>query len=211
MATRAAIEAQIADDLSRDDLTSQITDAVDTAIRAYEEQRFYFNEAYRVTATLSSSAMSIALSDIHPRMVEFDRVRLLINGIDMYDLYQRDYAWVMARQDILTYSPPIEYAIYAEKVQFDCGADQAYPVIFDGIKSLGNSASDSYSANDASAWFNAARELIRHRARREVYMHVILDADLAGAAKIAEDDAFNTLMSKTNQRASTGMIRPDSF
>lgn len=211
MATRSTIEAQIADDIARDDLPSQISAAVDTAIRAYEEQRFYFNEAYRITATLSSSAMSIALASISPKLCEMDRVRVLIGGIDMYDLYKRDYAWIMARQDIITFAPPSEYCIYGEAVQFDCGADTAYPIIFDGVKLLGSSASDSYSANDTSAWFNAARELIRNRAKREVYMHVTKDPDGAATAKMAEDDAFNTLMTKTNQRASTGLIRPDVF
>jgi membrane carboxypeptidase/penicillin-binding protein len=186
---------------------------VEVAIRAYQEERFFFNEAYRVTATLSSSIATIAMTAIGTRFYDFDRVRLLRSTGNYIDLYQRDYDWVMSRQDAVTYTQPAEWCLYNETVHFDSNADQAYAIVFDGLKSLGSTATDSYSVSSSVSWFSTsgARELIRHRARRELYMHVLKDNDLAAAAKMAEDDAYDTLKTRTNARTSTGFLRPTEF
>lgn len=209
--TRTGLEAQIADDLIRSDLTVQIGEAVQTAIDAYANERFWFNEAYRVTATLTVSTASIAMTALSVRFLDFDRVRLLRSAGNFIDLYHRDYDWIMSRQDAVTYCQPAEYCVYGDALHFDSFGDASYTLYLDGIKSLGNAASNTYSASSSITWFAEARELIRHRAKREVYAHVLKDIELAGAAAAAEYDAFNALKGKTNQRVSTGAIRPTEF
>ncbi len=210
MATRSDIEAQIADDLARSDLTGQITAAVNTAIRAYRFERLGFNEAYRVTATASISADFLALTDIPVRFRRIDRLRLVRSAGDYLDLYRRDYDWIMSRQDVRVVCQPAEYAVYNSTIHFDSMADQTYVLLLDGIKELGN-ASSSYSAQDASAWFNDARELIRHRAKRELYANVLKDMELAAAASASEKDALNTLKAELGEQNGTGFIRPTEF
>ena len=209
--TRTGLESQIADDLARGDLGIQIGEAVQTALDAYVNERFWFNEAYRVTATLPISTASIALSALSVRFEDFDRVRLLRTGGNFIDLYKRDYDWIMSRQDAVTYTQPAKYCVYGDTLQFDSFGDQAYTLYIDGIKSLGNAASNTFTASDSTTWFSTARELIRHRAKRELYAHVIKDMELAAAAAAAEGDAFNELKDKTNQRVTTGFIRPTEF
>lgn len=211
--TRAGLEAQIANDLIRADLAVEIGEAVETAINAYENERFWFNEAYRVTATLSISAATVALSAMPSRFLLLDRVRLLRSTNNFIDLYPRDYAWIMARQDAVTYTQPAEYCVYGEFIQFDTFANQAYTLYCDGIKSLGNSAtaSDSYTPSSSVAWFTDARELIRHRAKLEIYAHVIKDFELAGASAAAEYDALNALKARTSRLTGTGLLRPTEF
>ena len=211
MTTRSQVEAQIADDLARSDLTSQITAAVNTAIRSYRFERLGFNEAYRVTATLSVSADTLAFTDISVRFRKFDRVRLVRNAGDYLDLYHRDYDWIMSRQDVRVICQPVEYAIYNNTVHFDSMADQTYTLLIDGLKELGNAASASYSAGDTSAWFNDARELIRHRAKREVYANVLKDMELAAAAGAAEKEALRILKAEAGEERTTGAIRPTEF
>lgn len=211
MATRSDIEAQIADDLARSDLTTQISNAVNAAIRAYRFERLGFNEAYRVTASLSVSTAFIALTDISPRFRKIDRIRLLRNSNDYIDLYHRDYDWLMSRQDAYALSMPMEFAVYNNSIHFDSFSDTTYTLAIDGIKELGSAASASYSAADASAWFNDARELIRHRAKREVYAHVLKDMELAAASAAAEKEAYDMLKSELGEVATTGSIRPTEF
>lgn len=211
MTTRSQVEAQIADDLARSDLTSQITAAVNTAIRSYRFERLGFNEAYRVTATLSVSADTLAFTDISVRFRKFDRVRLVRNAGDYLDLYHRDYDWIMSRQDVRVICQPVEYAIYNNTVHFDSMADQTYTLLIDGLKELGNATSASYSAGDTSAWFNDARELIRHRAKREVYANVLKDMELAAAAGAAEKEALRILKAEAGEERTTGAIRPTEF
>ena len=211
MATRSDIEAQIADDLARSDLSSQIGRAVDAAIRAYRFERLGFNEAYRVTATLSVSTAFIALTAISSRFRKIDRVRLLRNSADYIDLYHRDYDWIMSRQDAYALSQPGEFTVYNNSLHFDSFADQTYTLVIDGIKELATGTTASYSAGDATAWFNDARELVRHRAKREVYAHVLKDMELASAAAAAEKDAYDILKAENNVVETTGGIRPTEF
>lgn len=210
-ATRSIVEAEIADDLQRNDLATQITKAVDTAIRAYEEERFFFNEADKVSVTLSSSVCFIAQSALPVRFSKLDRVRVVKSATFYDELCKRDCAWIMAQQDIITSGQPYEYCVYSERLQFDNYADINYTLILDGIKSLSGNASDTFSASSGVAWFNQGRELVRHRAKREIYMHVLKDANLAAMAKLAEQEAFDTLKGKTNARVATGIIRASDF
>lgn len=209
--TRQQLEAQIADDLARSDLSSQITAAVDAAIRAYRFERLAFNEAYRVTATVSVSADFLALSGISVRFRKIDRLRLVRTAGDYLDLYRRDYDWIMSRQDVRVICQPAEYAIYNNTIHFDSMADQSYTLLLDGLKDLSNAASASFSAGDTTAWFNDGRELIRHRAKREVYAHVLKDMELASAAMAAEKDALRTLKAEAGEERTTGHIRPTEF
>lgn len=212
MANRTDLETKIADDLARSDLATQIAYAVDTAIKAYEEERFWFNEVYAVTATLSSSTVYLDLTALPVGFADIDRLRLQRSANDYIDLYRRDYDWIMSRQDAISYVQPAEYCLYGQKIQFDSYSDRQYVLVIDGLKLLADTvASNSYSSGSVAAWFNEARELIRHRARRELYMHVILDDNMAKSAKVAEDDAYETLKSKTNARTATGFVRPTQF
>lgn len=210
MTTRSDIEAQIADDLARTDLTSQITAAVNTAIRSYRFERLGFNEAYKVTATLSTSADVMTLASISVRFRKLDRLRIVRAAGDYLDLYHRDYDWIMSRQDVRVVCQPAEYAVYNSAIHFDSMADQDYTLYLDGIKELGN-ASASYSAGDTSAWFNDARELIRHRAKRELYANVLKDMELAAAAGAAEKEAHRIIKAELGEQISTGFIRPTEF
>ena len=210
MTTRSDIEAQIADDLARTDLTSQITAAVNTAIRSYRFERLGFNEAYKVTATLSTSADVMTLASISVRFRKLDRLRIVRAAGDYLDLYHRDYDWIMSRQDVRVVCQPAEYAVYNNAIHFDSMADQDYTLYLDGIKELGN-ASASYSAGDTSAWFNDGRELIRHRAKRELYANVLKDMELAAAAGAAEKEAHRIIKAELGEQISTGFIRPTEF
>ena len=210
MTTRSQVESQIADDLARSDITSQISEAVNTAIRSYRYERLGFNEAYRVTATLSISADFLALSGLSVRLRKIDRLRLVRSAGDYLDLYHRDYDWIMSRQDVRVLCQPAEYALYNNTLHFDSMADQTYTLYLDGIKELGNTSA-SYSAGDTSAWFNDGRELIRHRAKRELYAHVLKDMELASAAGAAEKDALRTLKAEAGEERTTGTIRPTEF
>src|SRR5690606_40515951 len=44
MATKALLKQRIQDDLDRTDITTQISSAIDDAIKFYQQRRFFFNE-----------------------------------------------------------------------------------------------------------------------------------------------------------------------
>ena len=209
--TRQTLEGQIADDLARGDLSSQITDGVNAAIRAYRFERLGFNEAYRQTATLSASSNVLALSSVAVRFRKIDRLRLKMSTNNYMELWKRDYDWLMTLQETDATATPSEYCLYANRVYFDSKPPTNSELLIDGIKELTTNASASYSMGDTSAWFNDGRELIRHRAKREVYAHVLKDFELASMAGAAEQEALRILKCEDNEERSTGFLRPTQF
>lgn len=212
MATLTTLKSQIADDLQRSDIDSQIETSILNAIRAWEHERFGFNERYAVTATLSTSVDAVALSSLPVRFLEIDRLRIQLGDNRTWDdLYARDYYWIMSRQDIKQLAQPLEYCVYADRIHFDTLANKNYPMLIDGLQRLGTS-SGSYSASSSDAWFNEARDLIRARAKIDLYLHVIRGGqDQANQMAAAEQQAYKFLKGRVNQLQSSGRVRPSEW
>ncbi len=208
MTTRYQLEPQIIDDIDRTDINTQVSTAVETAIRMHEHERYWFNTVAKVTATLSSSTAFVPFTDLPYRFLEIDRIRIQRNTNYYWDLMARQRDWLFDRQDVIVYTEPSEYAVYANTLQFDNYADQSYPLIMDGLVSLGNTASNTYSTSSSVAWFGEARDMIRAAAKKDLFLHVIKDPEQAVAMGVVETGVKNILKSKANQVAATGQIRP---
>jgi hypothetical protein len=209
---RTDLESQIADDLARSDLADEITAAVNWALQYYQDDRFVFNEYKNCSATLSSSLnfLSMAVPPLTCRFQKIDRLRIEADNV-YTELYVRDYEWIMNTQDNLQFGRPCAYCIYADSFQFDIGADQNYTINIDGVINLGSQASASFSANDTSAWFNDAAELIRSAVKRNLYNHIIKDERMASMAVEAEQDAYSMLKGQLTRKKSSGFIRPRMY
>ena len=140
-----------------------------------------------------------------------DRLRIKLSSNTFLDMYHRDYDWIMSRQDTNLTAQPVEFTIYNEKFQFDSYSDSIYLLTIDGIKSLGSTATDSYSIASAVAWFNEGRELVRAAAKRDLYTHVVKDFEFAVAMKQVEEDEYRRLKGRTNRLKSSGAVRPTEF
>ncbi len=206
MATLADLRARIADDLDRSDLTSQIDAAIRDAVEHYESERFVFNEVVGATATFSSSVDSIPLASLPVAFTRVDRIRIDDGGADLVDLVPRDYAWLMAAQDARAVARPVEYCIYADRIQLDSRPDRDYAAILDGVRRI----STASAATDSSAWFNDGKRLVRARAKAELYAHVIKEFPQAEAMAAVERREYRALKQKLNTRNS-GRVRPTEF
>lgn len=210
--TRADIEAQVADDLARTDLSTQITTTMDWALNYYADDRFFFNEVTHASVTLSSSLnfMPLTTPPQQYKFLKFDRMRVLLNGM-LYEVIPSDYDLVMAYQDGNTLGRPCNYCIHGDKVQFDTMADQNYALDLDGIVSLGTGDSATFTAASEAAWFNIAGELMRSAIKRNLYGHIIKDERMASMAVEAEQDAYSMLKGMTTRKKSSGFIKPRWF
>lgn len=207
MATLADIQAQIADDLARDDLTTQIGTAIRYAVREYEDVRFWFNEFFRVTATLSVSTDTITFTALGITPLEIDRISLQRSSSNWLELKHANGDQLEYLRDVTITNIPTEWAIQGDAIVFDCLASSTYPVVLDGVKQI----STASASTDASAWFNAGRDLIRSAAKRDLYTHVIKDPEQAAMSERAEMKALKRLKAKTTSKRATGYVRAQQF
>lgn len=210
MSTLGTMEDRIIDELARSDLQSQIRKAIQSAVKHYERQRFYFNET-QVTLTTSSSQEYYSSADNAdiPNLVEIDSVRQTI-GSTHEPLNERDFAYIDAvSSSSSAFGDPTDYAYYAQKLRFYPVPNQARTIVVSGVKKLATLS----TTTDTNAWMTDAEELIRMRAKCDVFANVIRDVsgEELARCKQYEMDALNELRGETAQRTMTGRTRPTQF
>lgn len=211
MTTYGAMQDRIADELDRTDLTTQIQKAIQTAIEKYERKRFYFNEARSLTFTTVDGQefyTSADATDI-PNLLFIDNVKLTISASDKIDLDRADYSELeyLSTNSTTDEGQPTCYAYYAKQLRLYPIPDAAYAVRVSGVFAL----SDLSATADTNAWMTDAEALIRSRAKREIFTHVIRDVEGAQAMAQAEAEELQSLNQATNARSSTGTILPTEF
>lgn len=203
MSTYGVMQTRIADEIVRSDLTSQIQYAILDAIKAYEAESFWFNRLYRSTASVSTGEYYIPLPS---NVLAIDKIILQVNSSVEDYLVPRDARFILEAQTPLYSNQPKEFAVYGDRILFDAQSDAVYPLYINGTEKF-----TAPSANgDTSAWFVEAEELIRNRAKANLYLDVIMDADNYAKCKQREKEAFDYLKAKSNVRGS-GRVRPTWF
>ena len=196
MSTRTIMIARIADEMDRSDLTTQIGNAIDTAIQTYEGQRFWFNESTDTYTTTSGTDKYAQPSDL----ILLDSLVITVNGRN-YPLSPRSWGWY---QDNLTDSSitgqPHSYTVFKTYEYLYPIPDNTYTVTRAYIWKL-------VITNDTNAWYVEAEPLIRTEAKRILNFHVI--RDLTEGQKMQDEAArlLTMLKNKTVDRISSGRVR----
>lgn len=206
--TYGTMQDRIADELSRSDLTSSIQNAIQTAIKYYERRRFYFNETQNsFSASASQEYYGSADATFIPSMALIDSLTITVNGTT-YPVRSRTWAYIDQVQTNSGYvGDPTDYVYYNRQIRF-------YPIPQQSDRTFNISFIERFdtlsATTDTNAWMIDAEELIRCRAKYEIYMHKIQNAEKAGLMKAAEADALTVVEGETFGRIS-GKIRPTSF
>lgn len=197
------MKTRIASEIRRSDLTTQIADAINTAIGAYQEQRFFFNESRDLTFTTVASQEFYSSSD--------DADIGLIKKIDYVKIYLDDQPHVLevedpARMEWLSQNgtqtgEPLYYCFYQRKFRLYPIPEDAYTVRIGGQIKLAAPASDDEADNP---WMIEAERLIRSRAKYELALHVLRDTKLAEEMASAVQEAEAQLRRDTNAQTQQG-------
>lgn len=203
MSNYETMTGRIAREIHRSDLTTEIEEAVLTAITQYEGERFWFNETH--TSLTASQTQYYALpADI----IEIDSITIDINGED-YPLIPRTYQYL---EDLAVSSDtyqgyPRDYAIYEDQLRIYPAASSAYVMRISYHARL-----QSLSAStDSNGWMTHAEKLIRSEAKSDLYRHVIHDERKADSMKTAALEALDKLLRRSQGKLSTGYLRPTEF
>lgn len=212
MSTLSVMKARIADELARDDLTSQIAYAISDAIEAYQDERFYFNESRAITFTTVAdqefydSDDAAALATI----TKIDYVMIYV-GDQPYELLALKPADMeSASVNGTSTGQSSWYTYYNQQFRLYPVPSDAWTVRIGAAVTVDAPASDAETGN---AWMTKAERLIRSRAKLELALHVLKDQDLAATMSEAVTEAYEQLKERTNQitQVGEGRVAPMCF
>lgn len=203
------LQALIATDIQRPDLTSDITQAIFDAIKCYQNRRWYFNETNTSlwnTVTAQEFYTVIDSPDI-PNYLKIDHLKITTGGTSRFVLKQRDWDWIdNVAVNTTSVGQPTDFCYYEQKVRLYPIPDAVYPMRFSGVLRLATLVNPA----DTNAWVNTsdAEPLIRAHAKWALANNVIFDDDLASRCEKAVNLALTNLQAATRRRLGTGRVAP---
>lgn len=209
MATLADMKARIAEEIFRDDLGSAIAREITSAIKFYQRQRFWFDESREIVfPTVPGQEFYGSAADVRiPSLIRIDYVQATQNT--------RPMTLDMASPEILdlwsgtpSAGPPSSYSYFQGRLRLYPVPNEAYPVRIAAHYRVEPPATDT---EDDNPWMNEAEELIRSRAKRNLYLHSLGDQAMGAVMKAAEDEALAALRIETSARTQVTNLQPDCF
>lgn len=195
MATRGALKTQILDDLNRTDMTAAASSAISSAISHYEKERWYFLEGVTDLTTSSSAAYYALPSDL----LDPDNILITLSG--KQPLVEVPFL-EMDRKDTGQYfGAPSEWTMYQNKIRVYPVPDQTYTLTIAYHKML-----DTTSDSASNAWTNVAKDLIRHRAVKEICLSKLKDIEGGQVANEQEKEEYSRLQGFNVQRQTTSKL-----
>lgn len=214
MSTYGTMQTRIADEILRDDIPSQIQNAIQSAILLWEGQRFVFNERRFLISTVAGQeyydwpAMTDtagAALESGVSLLEIDSITITDSG-STYPLTDRTQEWMDEYSTTATEytGTPCDYAIYADQLRLSPVPDAAYPLTLSGLARLKTLSATS----DTNAWMVEGEPLIRAQAKVIIYRDVLHNERGLAFAQNAVDTALLALERKHLAKAGVGRIAP---
>jgi hypothetical protein len=202
MTTLAIMKARIANELRRDDLTSDIADAITSAIDAYNHELLYFNE-FRTTTFNTVAGQSIYTSSDEATLGRILKIKyaFLLVGTIPYKMCQRHIEEVENWNLWTGYSgEPDQYAWFGQQLHISPIPGDVYTVRLGAYLKMAAPA----DADIGNVWMTDAERLIRCRAKGELYTHVIKLPAKAEEMFAMAEEALAQLKEKTRNMSEVG-------
>lgn len=212
MTTLAVLKAEIADDLARSDLTTQVASAITAAIKFYKNQKFWFNETRTQTfATVDGQSTYSASDDTDiPLWFSLDQVLLIDSSSEVHELRlvspSKMELWLTGSTP--TEGQPHSYTYFAKSFRFYPVPDGVYTIKPIGAIEKAAPATDGEADN---VWMLEAYELVRARAKAKLYRNVIRQTDKAVEMEQEERDWLQNLRGAGSKRVGSGRIEATQF
>lgn len=211
MSDYGTMQSRIADELDRSDLTSQIQNAIQDAIKFYQKDAFWFNDASDTFPTVDgteSYTIHTATAST-TKFAEILSVTATLSGGTTYPLFRKTYEEIDAKQHNATTSKghPLEYAIFSEDMRLYPVPNGVYTITISGTVELSALSADV----DTNAWMVEAEPLIRHKATEIVNRNVVRDHMEADRHEREAFKWFSSLQDRTTQLLATGTPQRTRF
>lgn len=187
-----------------------------TAIRFYQNNRFWFNESESVTFNTVVGTTDYAFDGvtIPTSFYKIDGVFITTVNIDPVKLEFARPVWINARiledADVTTpeTNQPTFWSFYNNTLRLYPIPDQVYSVEIMGHVVVGQPLSDS---DATSPWMNYAYDLIMCHAKAELYAHRWEDPVAAATMAKAEAIWLSSLQGETADKFRSGFVEASQF
>jgi hypothetical protein len=207
MGTLADLKSRIATELARTDLTSQIANAVNDAIKFYGRERFWFNQSRTITFTTVNGQQAYGEADqsLIPSLIKIDDI--YFTGTTKYPLDRyspTDFEFLTGNN--IANGKPYAYTYTDEQIFLYPTPNDAYT-----MRLYAHYWLPTLNDTDTNAWTDDAEELIRTHAKQLLYLDPLEDDQAAARMGVKIPELLAGLRSETSSRMGTGRIRPTQF
>ena len=205
MSNLGVMRDRIASELGdRTDLNTQIVAAIQSAIKFYENEHFWFNEEEAESTTVIGTA-SYTLPSNFIEMFTISIDYSTSRNADPEPLNQIPIGQ-MRNLELTSDGQPSKYAIYREELKLHPTPDAEYPMTMLYLRTCAEVSGTS----DTNEWMVEGEELIRLHAKQDVRVNVLnLDENAVWTRR--ENVVFNRLKGRTRQMVATGKLQPTNI
>lgn len=214
MATLNDMIARIANELDRSDLsTTEIPQAIGTAVQFYQRKHFYFTEdSFTFNTVVGQELYGVADSAYIPISPRIQWLRLQYGGGVRWDLTRQTAEYIDQESASSDWrGVPEDWCYRQQQIRLYPIPSQVWPI------TAFNIVPDDFATTDTTydgPWVNAAEYLIRTRAKIELLVNVIhmpeFDPELQGLYK-QEQRAWGNLSGENASREALGYAVPTNF
>ncbi len=195
------IQTRIANELALPSVAGRIRAAVLSAIRFYEQERFWFLEGEATAPTVAGQANYATPTDL----LETDALTVTDGGT-RHALVQRPWKWLRDRATSNgSAGRPDAWALYANEYWLYPVPDKVYTLTSSYLRRL----TELSAGIDTNDWLTHGEELIRSRAKYDLLLHSAADPSAAAAMRIAADEARDNLLEKSHRKIRSGPAAVD--
>jgi hypothetical protein len=204
MANFGDLKAQIASDLRRSNIPSEIAAAILDSIRDYDTERFYFNETaiYALTTAAGVDEYSITPQSPIQEFIRIDTVRAQV-GNTWYALARVTPDEIEELFSVATSGQPFEWAIHGNRLRLFPTPNAAFPIKILGHYRLTPLVNDI----DTNNWTNEGKSLVRYCALKRLFAYPVRDTTQAQMAESMEQRELDYLRRETDRRARSGRMK----
>lgn len=189
-----------------------IGDAINTAVDAYTDERFWFNETRTSTFTTVADQEFYSSSDDTDigKIIKIDYLKLQV-GDSVFDLMPDFPSEIESASNNATATgQPGWWLFYDQKIRLYPTPSDAWTVRIAGVYKVAAPATADEASNP---WMIEAERLIRSRAKYELALHVLRDTELAQTMAASVTESLEQLRRRTNKltQRDNGRVRPMDF
>lgn len=208
MATYGTIGTRIADEINRSDLSSQINNAIQSALLELEGERYWFEDGSATITTVANQTFYALPGDLR----DTDFTTALADGVTIREidgavcnfnnwfqpLRPVTVDWIDTYQIPTYVGQPYYYAFLGEQIRLAPTPSAAYQITIRGHLSPATLS----AASDTNVWTINGEPLLRARAKTILHRDVLRDAEEMQFCLQAEEMARQALNRKTGARQS---------